>query len=213
MIKGIIFDMDGVLIDAKEWHYEALNQALSLFGYEISRYEHLTKFDGLPTRKKLEILSVERGLSRKLHDFINELKQQYTLEMITVRCKPKFLQEYALSRLKHEGYRLAVASNSIRVTVESMMKLSHLDKYLDLQLSNQDVIHPKPHPDIYNKAINQLGLLPEECLILEDNENGINAAHSSGAHVLIVTGPEEVTYQNIRKTIDHIENRREVKSR
>ena len=65
MIKAIIFDMDGVLIEAKDWHYEALNKALSLFGYEISRYDHLVTYDGLPTSKKLEMLSMERGLPRK----------------------------------------------------------------------------------------------------------------------------------------------------
>ena len=52
-IKAIVFDMDGVLIDAKEWHYEALNRALGLFGYGISRYDHLSRYDGLPTRRKL----------------------------------------------------------------------------------------------------------------------------------------------------------------
>ncbi len=206
MIKAIIFDMDGVLIDAKEWHYEALNQALALFGYEISRHEHLTTFDGLPTKKKLEILSVERGLSSNLHDFINELKQQYTMGLISTRCKPQFAQEYALSRLKHEGYKLAVASNSIRMTVETMMKLSHLDKYLDHQLSNQDVTLPKPHPDMYLKAMEILGFTPEECLIVEDNENGIKAARASGAHVLVVSGVEEVNYQNIRRRIKEIES-------
>ena len=66
--------MDGVLIDAKEWHYQSLNRALKLFGLEISRYDHLLTFDGLPTRKKLEMLTVEGGLSEKLHHFINKLK-------------------------------------------------------------------------------------------------------------------------------------------
>jgi beta-phosphoglucomutase-like phosphatase (HAD superfamily) len=60
MIKATIFDMDGVLIEAKDWHYEALNRALNLFGFEISRYQHLTTYNGLPTRKKLEMLSSMR---------------------------------------------------------------------------------------------------------------------------------------------------------
>lgn len=79
MIKAIVFDMDGVLIEAKDWHYEALNRALRLFGFEISRYDHLTTFDGLPTKRKLQILSAEHDLPAKLHDFINEMKQQYTM--------------------------------------------------------------------------------------------------------------------------------------
>ena len=112
MIKAIIFDMDGVLIEAKDWHYEALNKALSLFGYEISRYDHLVTYDGLPTSKKLEMLSMERGLPRKLHKFINELKQQYTVDKIFTDCFPMFHHEYALAKLKSEGYKLAVRGGS-----------------------------------------------------------------------------------------------------
>ncbi|HCF3308648.1 TPA: HAD hydrolase-like protein, partial [Pseudomonas aeruginosa] len=55
MIKAVIFDMDGVLIEAKDWHYDALNKALNLFGYNISRHDHLTSYDGLPTSRKLEM--------------------------------------------------------------------------------------------------------------------------------------------------------------
>jgi beta-phosphoglucomutase len=98
-IKAVIFDMDGVLIEAKDWHYEALNKALRLFGMEISRYNHLVTYDGLPTRKKLEMLSKEQGLPIQLHEFINQMKQQYTMELIQSQCKPRFHHEYALSRL------------------------------------------------------------------------------------------------------------------
>lgn len=111
-IKAVIFDMDGVLIEAKDWHYEALNQALGLFGLEITRHEHLTTYDGLPTKDKLIMLSRDKGLSPALHDFINEMKQQYTMDMVYKFCKPMFHHEFALSHLKQEGYKLAVASNS-----------------------------------------------------------------------------------------------------
>jgi maleate cis-trans isomerase len=121
IIKAVIFDMDGVLIDAKEWHYEALNRALRLFGFEIARYAHLTSYDGLPTRKKLEMLTIEQGLPPALHAFINQMKQQYTMEMIYTHCKPLFAHEYALSRLKTRGLRLACCSNSIRATVDAML--------------------------------------------------------------------------------------------
>ena len=78
-IKAILFDMDGVLIDAKDWHYEALNKALGLFGMEISRYDHLHSFDGLPTKEKLRMLSEEFYLPESLHSFINQMKQQVKL--------------------------------------------------------------------------------------------------------------------------------------
>ena len=204
-IKAVIFDMDGVLIDAKEWHFETLNKALKLFGAEISRYDHLVTFDGLPTKKKLEMLSLEGGFPRGLHGFINELKQQYTMEVVYTKCKPVFQQQYALSRLKSDGYKLAVCSNSIRKSVEIMMEKSSLIEYLDFFLSNQDVKNGKPDPEMYILAIKKLNLVPDECLIVEDNEHGVKAAIASGAHVLKVESPEDVYYQNIRSRIAEIE--------
>lgn len=206
-IKAVIFDMDGVLIEAKDWHYEALNKALGLFGMEISRYDHLVTYDGLPTKKKLEMLSTERGLPAELHEFINDMKQQYTLEIVYAQCKPRFHHEYALSRLRQEGYKLAVASNSIRKTVQIMMEQSALLDYLDFYLSNQDVTIGKPDPEIYTKAIQKLGLSPQECLVVEDNEKGIQAAKASGAWLMEVDEVEEVNYQNIMSHIMRIEGR------
>ncbi len=205
MIKAVIFDMDGVLIEAKDWHYEALNRALQLFGYQISRYDHLTTYDGLPTSKKLAMLSLEYGLPRELHAFINEMKQAYTMEMVFSRCKPQFVHEYALSTLKSMDYKLAVASNSIRQTVEVMMEKARLDSYLDVMLAASDVTKPKPDPEIYITAINKLGFTPSECLIVEDNENGIKAAKASGAHVLMVRDVHEVNIDNILGRIRQID--------
>ena len=204
-IKAVIFDMDGVLIDAKEWHYETLNKALNLFGAEISRYDHLVTFDGLPTKKKLEMLSLEGGFPRGLHGFVNELKQQYTMEVVYTKCKPVFQQQYALSRLKSGGYHLAVCSNSIRKSVEIMMEKSALIEYLDFFLSNQDVKNGKPDPEMYNLAIKKLNLHPQECLVVEDNDHGLKAALASGAHVLKVENPGDVYYENIRSRINEIE--------
>ena len=193
MIRAVIFDMDGVLIDARDWHYEALNRALGLFGFTISRYDHLTTFDGLPTRRKLQMLSAVQGLPVDLHDFINDMKQRYTMEIVHTRCKPRFAHEYALSALRARGYRMAVCSNSIRRTIETMMRQAALDPYLDFTLSNQDVSRPKPAPEIYALAITRLGLTPAECLVVEDNENGIRAARGAGAQVMEVAGVEDVT--------------------
>jgi beta-phosphoglucomutase len=205
-IKAILFDMDGVLIEAKEWHYESLNKALKLFGYFISRSDHLTTYDGLPTKTKLDLLTKECGLPIGLHDFINEMKQQYTVEMIHSLCKPTFHHEYALSKLKDNGLKLAVCSNSIGSTVELMMKKSNLDRWLDMQLSTDDVINPKPEPDLYIKAMKNFNLQPNECLIVEDNENGIRAARASGGHLLEVKETREVNFSNIIKRIQEIED-------
>ena len=201
MIKAVIFDMDGVLIEAKEWHYEALNRALRLFGFEISRHDHLTTFDGLPTKRKLQMLSSVDNLPVRLHDFINDMKQRYTMEIVNAQCKPRFNHEFALSKLHALGYRMAVASNSVRNSIEVMMQRAELDRYLEFMISNQDVTKPKPAPDMYNLAISKMGLQPTECLIVEDNENGIKAARASGAHVLEVETVDDVNFANIMRSI------------
>ena len=203
-IEAVVFDMDGVLVDAKEWHYEALNRALRLFGHAISRHDHLVTFDGLPTRTKLEMLTRERGLPSGLHRLIGQLKQAYTLQLIHERCRPTFQHEYALSRLKARGLTLGVASNSVRATVETMMRHTRLDAYLDFKLSNEDVSEAKPHPEIYILAAEQAGIAPTQCLVVEDNEKGVAAARAAGARVMIVKDVNEVTLANIDR---HLFNR------
>lgn len=205
MIKAVIFDMDGVLIEAKDWHYEALNRALHLFGYTISRHEHLTTYDGLPTKEKLQMLSRERGLPAELHSFINEIKQAYTMEMVHAHCKPRFVHEYALSKLKSMNYKLAVASNSIRNTIDVMMQKARLDRYFDQMVGASEVSRAKPDPEIYLTAIAKLGLTPKECLVIEDNENGIKAAVASKAHVMVVREVDDVNFDSILKRIKEID--------
>jgi beta-phosphoglucomutase len=205
MIRAVVFDMDGVLIDAKEWHYEALNSALGLFGIAIDRADHLAIYDGLPTSKKLELLSEQVGLPRRIHGFINDLKQHYTMEIVYAQCRPSFTHEFALSRLAERGYRLAVASNSIRASVDVMLSRAALDGYIEFSLCNSDVPRPKPDPAIYDLAIKKLALHPNEVLIVEDNDNGIRAAQASGAHLLVVKTVDEVNLQNILRRIAEIE--------
>jgi HAD superfamily hydrolase (TIGR01509 family) len=204
-IKAVIFDMDGVLIDAKDWHYDALNKSLAIFGLKISRHDHLNTFDGLSTGQKLKMLSEIHVLPVTLHSFINEMKQQYTMDLTHQLCKPTFQHQYALSKLKQQGYQLAVASNSIRNTVKVMMDKSSLIEYLSFYLSNQDVTNSKPDPEIYNLAISRLGFKPEECVIVEDNDIGLKAAIASGAHVLKVETVHDVNFDNITAFIKEVE--------
>ena len=204
-IKAILFDMDGVLVDATEWHYQALNRALALFGFTITRYDHLSTYNGLPTRKKLEMLTLEKGFPAALHGLVNRLKQVYTREEILSRCSPVFDKEYMISRLKREGYRLAVCSNSIRETTEMMIGRSGLREYMEFLVSNEDIRVPKPDPEMYQYAMKRMGLQPEEVVIVEDAPHGVEAARRSGGHVCEVSGFHEVTYWHIRAFIEGLQ--------
>jgi beta-phosphoglucomutase len=204
MIKAVIFDMDGVLVDATEWHYEALNRSLHTFGYTITREEHLSRYNGLPTRIKLEMLSKEKGLSVSLHKFINELKQKYTAEVVLEHCLPSEEKTYMMEKLQIQGYKIAVCSNAIRESVRNMLERSKLLGYCSFFLSNEDVRNPKPAPDMYVEAIRRLGMRPQECLIVEDSPTGIQSAKGSGAHVLEVQGYHEVNYKLLFNKINEI---------
>ncbi|WP_432519356.1 HAD family hydrolase [Kineococcus sp. SYSU DK006] len=200
-VKAVIFDMDGVLVDAREWHYEALNAALGHFGLAISRFDHLVTYDGLPTRTKLEMLSVEQGLPTGLHPFINNLKQQFTMETVARECRPTFAHEYALNRLRQDGYRLAVASNSIRPTIEAMLSRARLLPLFEVVTSADDVVRGKPDPEIYCKTLRSLDLDPADVLVVEDNDKGIAAARAAGCRVLPVSDPSGVTHERIAAAI------------
>jgi HAD superfamily hydrolase (TIGR01509 family) len=206
-ISCVLFDLDGVLVDATEWHYVALNRALALFGFDITRYEHLSDYNGLPTRKKLQMLSVEKGLPQALHDTLSRLKQVYTRDEILTRCRPVFEKEYMLSRLRKEGYRMAVCSNSIRESLRMMVQQSGLERYFEFLVSNEDVSRPKPNPEIYATAMTRMGVRPTETIIVEDSLHGLEAARRSGAHICQVSGFADVDYFRVRSAIDRIEQR------
>lgn len=190
--KAVIFDMDGVLIDARNWHYEALNEALALFGAEIPYQEHLDRFDGLPTRVKLRLLSAEGRLDEHLHDLVEEVKQERTMRIAASKNLPNLDHLILIGRLKHMGSKVGVATNSIRLTSQFMLESAGLLGELDCLVTNEDVVQGKPDPEIYLKACSLLDLSPEECLAIEDSPNGIRSAESAGLTVFSVTSPDEV---------------------
>lgn len=201
--KLVIYDLDGVLVEAKNIHFDALNDALGK-EYEISWAEHLSTYDGLKTNQKLEMLSENKGLPTEQHSDIWEKKQKYTLKMLK-ELKPNVELQSLMSSLVDDGYKIAVCSNSIRKTVLTVLSKLGIMEYMDLVISNEDVKNSKPHPEMYWKAISMMSCLPHETLIVEDSPYGLLAASRSKSHVLRVKNPDEVTYDTIYKKLNEIE--------
>jgi beta-phosphoglucomutase len=194
---AIIFDMDGVLLDATNWHYEALNEALEPFGYSIPIDLHLDKFNGLSTKSKLEILSSEYGLPRELHSLISETKQDRTQRIAYQKCFPNPSHLILLNRLKILGFHIGLCTNSIRLTTEQMLGLAQLINFMDVVVTNEDVRKPKPDPEGYLLACEQLSVSPHKTLVVEDGKYGIEAARKAGCDVIEVEGPHQVTIENL----------------
>lgn len=191
-VKAVLFDMDGVLIDAREWHYEALNEALDIFGTSISLEDHLDRFNGLSTSVKLKMLSQEGNLPIELHEMIAAVKQDRTLRIAAKNCFPNVSHQILISRLKSLGIKVGLVTNSIRQTTEFMLEYAGILKFLDVVVTNEDVVEGKPSPEGYLKAMTLLNSLPGETLIIEDGDYGITAARASGARVVVVNGPADV---------------------
>lgn len=208
-MKLIAFDLDGVLVEAKEIHYISLNKALG--EYSISWEEHLSVYDGLKTSQKLEMLHERKGLPKERFESVWTDKQRFTLEELR---NLKFSNDLysTMTMLKNEGYILAVCSNSIRKTVLTVLSKLGIIEFFDIILSNEDVLNSKPHPEIYWKAISKMKCLPEETLIIEDSPYGLLAASRSKANVLRVKSPKDVSYLNIKGEINRIEKMNSVKT-
>lgn len=192
MIKAIIFDLDGVLIDATEWHFEALNDALKLFGFEITREDHLGFYNGLPTAEKLKALSDKKGFPLGLHEIIKEMKRRYTDSKVSQLCIPSHEKQIMLTHLKNKGYKLACCSNAQKYSVLNMLQFAQIDRFFNHIIGNDEGIKPKPDPAIYLSAFKILDVKPPEAVIVEDASHGIEAARNSGAKVLAVRGFEDV---------------------
>ena len=195
MIKLVLFDLDGVLIDAKKLHYDALNLALE-DKYFINEDEHTNIYDGRKTKEKLNMLSMDKGLPVELHDQVYTDKQKLTLELIS-QLKPIDEIISLFKELEFQNYLIGVCSNSIRRTVLTALAKTELMEYCSVILSNEDVKNSKPHPEMYWKAMSMMGVLPENTLIVEDSPPGLLAAQRSRANYIRVDDPWDVTREKI----------------
>ena len=208
MVKLIIFDLDGVLVDARELHYEALNEALIDLDpkYVIERQEHLSTFDGLSTTKKLQMLTEKKQLPVEFHNSIWKLKQQKTTEIID-NFSPDLRIVSILKRLKSEGYAIACATNSIRKTAKLQLIRRGFFQYIDFLYSNQDVNNPKPSAEIYLRCMLRAKCDPHETVILEDSHIGRAGALNSGAHLCAIKNSSDVTYEKIKSIINEVDGK------
>jgi HAD superfamily hydrolase (TIGR01509 family) len=207
MIKLIIFDLDGVLVESKYIHYTALNCALRDIDlkYTISYDEHLGKYDGLSTKKKLQMLTQEKGLPEELHERIWRRKQE-----ITENCIDDFREDKRIVEILEKlsaKYKLGCCTNSIEKTaIQQLTNKGFYKFFFNSLFTNESVTYPKPHAEMYMKCMLKYKVNPDETLIIEDSCVGRRGALRSGAHLLPVNAPEDLNVLKIENTIMKINN-------
>jgi len=201
-IKLIIFDLDGVLVEAKNIHYDALNEALG-DKYKIDWEEHLSIYDGLKTFQKLEMLTKRKNLKKEKHNEIWKKKQAATHKKLKNLKKDQKLVDI-MFKLNKNGYKLAVCSNSIRKTIITVLENLGIINFFEIIISNEDVKNSKPHPEMYWKTMSEMCFLPEETLIVEDSPYGLLAAARSKSHIMRVKNTDELNYKNIIEKLNII---------
>ncbi len=198
MIHTVLFDLDGVLVDACEWHYIALNKALKeVSNYEINRSDHKTTFNGLPTKKKLELLTHLNKISYNNFDIIWQLKQKYTIDIISEHATINDKKIELHKHLQNMNIKIGCVTNSIKETATLMLKHTGQLPFIDLLITNDMIINPKPNSECYLTAMKYFQSLPQNTLIVEDSIPGLLAAQAAQATIWQVNNSTEVILENI----------------
>ena len=198
-----IFDLDGVLVDSKKIHYDALNEALSAIDkkYTILLNEQKEFFEGLTTNQKLQILTQTRGLPEHKYDLIWKQKQLNSISFFQ-QLKPDTELIDIFKIIKNNNIKICVASNSIELTVKTCLESLGLIDFIDFYISNERGVSPKPSPDMYTKCMEECGVSTRNTIIFEDSYIGRLGAFKSGARVVSIENRNDLTIEKITDEIN-----------
>ena len=183
MLKGVIFDMDGVLVDNADIHIEALGIFFGRLGVE-GWQDGIMECFGMGSNEIWEMLIPPHILCQKPLDQWTQEKEAVYREIYESRIKEVNGLTQLLRELTEHGIKCAVGSSACKENVEFVLDKCNIGKYFTLTVCGDDVTRCKPDPEIYLKAAAKLGLEPSECLVFEDAKAGIKAARNAGMKVV-----------------------------
>ena len=207
MIKGAVFDMDGLMTDTEKLYLRYWKEAAADFGYDMQN-EHVYAIRSLARKYSIPKLKSFFG-----EDFPTEEVRARRTELINAHIEKygidvkKGLFEL-LDFLSSKGIKLAVATATPRERALHCLEKIDALRYFDAVICGDMIESGKPDPDIYLTAARELGLSPEQCAAFEDSPNGIKAAHSAGCHAIMIpdmTQPDEETIPLLSAVYDDLE--------
>jgi len=192
-IKGFIFDLDGVIVDTAKYHYMAWKRLASELGFDFTLKDN-ERLKGVSRMAALDILLEIGGLSFDEHEKLSlaEKKNRWYVDYITSMDENEILPgaKQFLNEAKTAGFKIALGSASKNaLTILNRLNLTDL---FDAVVDGNKVSKAKPDPEVFLLAAQQLGLVPEQCVVFEDASAGIEAARRAGMKCVGVGSPEEL---------------------
>jgi beta-phosphoglucomutase family hydrolase len=185
-LKGLVFDMDGTLVDNLEYHFMSFDEYARRKGLTLLEPMSL-KLNGMHSDDVFRTMLGEEQCKKYSLDELNRGKEEVYRDMYRGHIEPLPGILELLREAKERGVKCAIGSSGCRENVEFIIEGLGIADYIDVSISGSDVTHGKPHPEIFLTAIERMGLKPEECIVVEDAVNGILAGVAAGCKCLGIT--------------------------
>lgn len=178
MIKAVIFDMDGVIVDSEPAHIEAEKQILLKHGVKVTT-EELRAYTGTTAEFEFADLIRKYKLNTTVEALFKE-KENILFKLLKREVQPTKGVIELIKNLKRQGVKLGIASSGHRKLVRFFLGKLKIASQFDSVVCSEDITHSKPHPEIFLKSAKELGVRPDECVVIEDSKLGVEAAKSAG---------------------------------
>lgn len=185
MIKAVLFDLDGVLIDTEILSFQAYQRLLERWQQTMSLEQYLEFYSGKTERANIETLLRQYPIEMSA-DELFELSLAQEAENLDQGVELKKGVHEAFAWLKENNIQTALVTSSIYGRAMELLKDHGLDTAFDCAVTSEDVTHSKPDPQIYRKALEKMNLRPEEAVVIEDSENGILSGVGAGIRVVCI---------------------------
>lgn len=216
MLKAVLFDMDGVIVDTEPLHYKAYQKMFAKVGIEVSS-EMYEGFTGQSTYGICKQLCTHFNLELEPQELV-QIKRNYFTKLFFDDDDLKLLDgvEKLINNYFDHGLTLVVASSASMFTINNVMKRFKLDRFFSNKLSGADLKASKPHPEIFINAAKAANALANECFVIEDSTNGVRAAHKAGIYCvayksehsknqdytladMLISDYKEITFESMHK--------------
>ncbi|MBS3067582.1 HAD family phosphatase [Candidatus Micrarchaeota archaeon] len=201
MIKAILFDFDGSVVDSEPLHLRSFRELLKPLGIKISKARHYSEFTGIGSTAIITMLFQEHGINENVKEWVEKRKkiyQSYVLKgkLKTISGVRKFLQF-----IKKRKIKTAIVSGGHSTNIKLALEKTKLTKFFDVIIGLENVKNRKPHPEGFLLAAQRLNVKPSECIAIEDAPAGVLAAHAAKMRVVCIRSLAPVDLKKCDYTI------------